>query len=388
MMRGPGSEPSKPSRNFEFMADKKILIFTTGFGDGHNSAARNLKDAFSQMPGFDPEVHDPYVEVNPRASKTLQVAYNFSIQRVPVTWKAFFWLYDKTPVFDWTLPTLGNLKKAMEKLVREKQPAAVITTYPVYSYILNDLMKSGAVPACPHFMVVTDSIVINRVWNLAPADWVLVANEPTLEAMVRGGTPREKIVVMGFPVSPRFEELARRPLPPGPPWELLYLPSASRRTVARVVQGLTSLPGVKLSVVTGRHKHLHAFLKKLDVPMASFTLHGWTDRMPELLADSHLFIGKAGGAIVQETLAIARPMIISHVVAGQEEGNVELLADLGAGALATSPDAIVGTVRRAMLENGGAEWARWRENLLRVSHPAAARQTAEFVAGKLSQNVE
>jgi processive 1,2-diacylglycerol beta-glucosyltransferase len=244
-------------------------------------------------------------------------------------------------------------------------------------------MEAGEVPRCPHFMVVTDSIVINRVWNLAPADWVLVANEPTREAMVQGGTPREKIVVLGFPVSPRFEELAQRPLPSGPPWKILYLPSASRRTVSAVVRGLTALPGVHLSVVTGRHKHLHAFLKRLDVPMSSFELHGWTDQMPELLAESHLFIGKAGGAIVQETLAIARPMIISHVVAGQEEGNVTLLADIAAGALATSPQKIIGTVQRALLENGGAEWTRWRENLLKVSHPAAARQTAEFVVSKL-----
>ena len=365
------------------MTERKILVFTTGFGDGHNSAARNLRDAFAEMSGYHAEVHDPYVQVNPRASKTLQVAYNISIQRVPVTWKAFFWLYDKTPVFDWTLPTLGKLRDALRGMLQEKNPAAVVTTYPVYSYLLHDLMEKGEVPRCPHFMVVTDSIVINRVWNLAPADWVLVANEPTREAMIRGGTPAEKIVVLGFPVSPRFEELSRRSLPPGPPWKILYLPSASRRTVSAVVRGLTSLPGVHLTVVTGRHKHLHTFLRRLDVPMASFDLLGWTDRMPELLAESHLFVGKAGGAIVQETLAIARPMIISHVVAGQEEGNVTLLADIGAGELATTPDKIVAAVRRSMLENGGVEWSRWRDNLLKVSHPAAAREAAEFVVSKL-----
>jgi processive 1,2-diacylglycerol beta-glucosyltransferase len=362
------------------MNSKKILIFTTGFGDGHNSAARNLQDAFAQMHGFNAEVHDTYVEVNPRAAKFLQVAYNISIQRVPVTWKAFFHVFDKTSVFEATLPTLGKLTAAVRALLLEKKPAAVVTTYPVYSYILRSLMDSGEVPSCPHYMVVTDSIVINRVWNRAPADWDLVANEPTAEAMAAAGVPPEKIKVLGFPVSPRFEELAQRPLPPGPPWKILYLPSASRRTVSKVVRGLTALPGIHLTVVTGRHRHLHDFLKRIDVSMSSFSLHGWTDRMPELLAESHLFIGKAGGAIVQETLAIARPMIISHVVAGQEEGNVELLGDLGAGALATTPDAIIDAVRTSMLENDGAKWKRWRENLQRVSHPAAARQTAEFIA--------
>jgi processive 1,2-diacylglycerol beta-glucosyltransferase len=362
----------------------KILIFTTGFGDGHNTAARSLRDAFAGLAGFDSEVHDTYVEVNPGSAKVLQQAYNFSIQHVPVTWKAFFWLYDKTPVFDWTLPTLGTLEKAMRELLLAKKPAAVVSTYPVYTYLLRKLMDSGEVPRCPNFMIVTDSIVINRVWNLAPADWILVANQPTAEAMERGGTDPAKIKVLGFPISPRFEELARQPVEPGPPWRVLYLPSSSRSKVESMVRGITSLPGVRLTVVTGRHQHLHDFLRRLDLPVDAFKLLGWTDRMPELLAENHLFIGKAGGAIVQETLAIGRPMIISHVVAGQEEGNVTLLADLEAGALATSPESVVETLRRALLENGGAEWSRWRENLLRVSHPAAARQTAEFVAAHLA----
>lgn len=368
------------------MGGKKILIFTTGFGDGHNSAARNVRDAFAGAGGFDPEVHDTYAEVSPRAARLLQFGYNLSIQRVPVSWKAIFWVYDKTPLFDWMMPTLGKLEAALKRLLDEKKPSAVVTTYPVYSYLLHKLMAGDAVPPCPHFMVVTDSIVINRVWNRAPVDWVLVANEPTRAAMVRGGVEASKIQVPGFPVSPRFEDLARVPLPPGPPWKVLYLPSGSRRGVAEVVKGLAALPGVHLTVVTGRHKHLHAFLKQPDASMGSFHLLGWTDRMPELLAENHLFIGKAGGAIVQETLAIARPMIISHVVAGQEEGNVDLLSDLQSGALATTPTAIVATVRRALLENGGAEWIRWRENLLRVSQPAAARQTVEFIAGRLQQD--
>lgn len=366
-----------------FMGDKKVLIFTTGFGDGHNSAARNLQDAFGRFGGFDAEVHDTYAETSPRMAKTLQFGYNLSIQRVPASWKAIYWVYDKTPLFDWMKPTLGKLEGALKRLLAEKNPAAIVTTYPVYNYLLDRLMERGEVARCPIFMVVTDSIVINRVWNRAPSDWILVANKPTADAMVRAKVPNEKIRVLGFPVSPRFEQLADRPLSSGPPWKILYLPSASRTAVSSIVRGLTALEGVHLTVVTGRHRHLHDFLQRLDVPMGSFDLHGWTDRMPELLAESHLFLGKAGGAIVQETMAIARPMIITHVVAGQEEGNVELLADLGAGGVATTPESLIAMVKRALLEKGGAEWSRWRSNLLQASHPAAARQAVEFIAGKM-----
>ncbi len=365
------------------MNTQKVLIFTTGFGDGHNSAARNVRDAFASHDAISPEVHDTYAEVSPRTAKVLQFGYNLSIQRVPISWKAIFWIYDKTPLFDWMMPTLGKLEAALQRLLDEKKPSAVVTTYPVYNYLIHRLMEQGKVPRCPSFMVVTDSIVINRVWNRAPADWVLVANDSTRDAMVRGGVEPTKIRVLGFPVSPRFETLAQQPLPAGPPWKILYLPSGSRHGVASVVRGLTSLPGIQLTVVTGRHQHLHAFLKRLDVPVGAFRLLGWVDNMPELLTENHLFIGKAGGAIVQETLAIARPMIISHVVAGQEEGNVKLLANLQAGTLATTPEAILGAVKHAMLDQGGAEWKRWRENLLRVSHPAAARETAEFIVNKV-----
>jgi UDP-N-acetylglucosamine:LPS N-acetylglucosamine transferase len=43
-----------------------------------------------------------------------------------------------------------------------------------------------------------------------------------------------------------------------------------------------------------------------------------------MMHENHLLIGKAGGATVQETIAAKCPMIINHVVAGQEEGNARL----------------------------------------------------------------
>ncbi len=357
---------------------RKILIFTTAFGDGHNTAARNIREAMLPMPGVEAKVLDPYAVTNPGAARLLKAGYNFSIQRLPVSWKAIYWAYDRTPLFRWTLPTLAKMAAEIRRILWEEKPDAVVTTYPVYNYLLDRLRRSGEVARFPLFMVVTDSLVINRVWREAPADWVLVSEEATAEVMAAGGVEPAKIRVEGFPVSPLFEKLARVELPPGPPWKVLYLPAAGRSVVERNVRGIASLPGVRLQVVTGRQTGLHDHLRRLDLPMGAFDLTGWTDRMPELLAGSHLFLGKAGGAVVAETLAVRCPVLVSHVVPGQEEGNVTLLERAGAGRLATTPEAILTAVQEAFAD-GGALWKRWRENLRPLSRPASARRIAEFV---------
>src|SRR5207249_3822284 len=74
---------------------------------------------------------------------------------------------------------------------------------------------------------------------------------------------------------------------------------------------------------------------------------GWTDELPRMLHESHLLIGKAGGATVQETIAAGCPMIINHVVAGQEEGNARLIIETNSGVMALSPAEVVTQCQRA-----------------------------------------
>mgnify|MGYP003693781095 CR=1 FL=1 len=79
-----------------------------------------------------------------------------------------------------------------------------------------------------------------------------------------------------------------------------------------------------------------------------------------MLQESHLLIGKAGGATVQETIAAACPMIINHVVAGQEEGNARLIVETNSGVIADSPREVIAQVRARSLttQNNGANGPR------------------------------
>src|SRR5207247_4925311 len=105
---------------------------------------------------------------------------------------------------------------------------------------------------------------------------------------------------------------------------------------------------------------------------------GWTDELPRMLHESHLLVGKAGGATVKETSAAACPMIINHVVAGQEEGNARLIVETNSGVVALSPREVVAQIERAFA-NDAKQWREWASNIGKLSRPRAALDIAEFL---------
>jgi processive 1,2-diacylglycerol beta-glucosyltransferase len=92
----------------------------------------------------------------------------------------------------------------------------------------------------------------------------------------------------------------------------------------------------------------------------------------------HVVVSKAGGATTQEAIAALCPMIVNQVVPGQEEGNCELLLRHGAGALATTPESVITTLRAAFSDRGRI-WDGWRAALGPLSRPDAARVIAAYV---------
>jgi processive 1,2-diacylglycerol beta-glucosyltransferase len=146
---------------------------------------------------------------------------------------------------------------------------------------------------------------------------------------------------------------------------------------------LASLPQVELTLAVGRDKQMLSVMQNLVKQIPSTpSIIGWVDDMPERLLRQHIVIGKAGGAIVQETIAAGCPMIISQVVPGQEEGNVALILQQGVGAVAEEPEQLKTLLLRCM-QNEGALWRTWKSNLIEIQRPLAAQTIARFVLGRL-----
>ncbi len=355
---------------------KRILILTAGFGEGHNSAARGIRAGLARVaPKVEVELRDLFPETFGAFNEIVRRAYLALINRWPKSWGYVYNWLDRKKDFDQRFQRFHGLKKNLGRLLDRFQPDVVVSTFPPYPYLLDQILGSGR--RCKNIAVVTDSITVNAIWYRSPADYFFVANEQSAAVVHNGGVPPEKIKVFGFPVSPRFADFTKdRPSPAAVVPRVLYVINAGTRRAPQLVRKLVELD-IQLTVTVGRDEKLHRAIEKA-AGNREIDIFGWTDEMPRLLCGNHLLIGKAGGATVQETIAAGCPMIINHVVSGQEEGNARLIVETNSGAIALSNDEVVAQVRRAFATDA-KQWHQWSANIGKLSRPRASLDIAAFL---------
>jgi processive 1,2-diacylglycerol beta-glucosyltransferase len=363
----------------------RILIVTAAFGEGHNSAARNLGLALDAAGAYS-RVSDPCLRGAPGLTALLSRGYRLATTRLPRIWAAIYRSTDRCDFSKSRSPFMRLPERALGGLIDEFKPAAIVSTYPLYPYFLKRIPQ-GKLPV---FTVITDSIEINAAWLRAPTDYWLVTDPTTREKMIRKNLPAEKIIDTGFPVHPVFSEIT--PLSPEDacdPFRVLYFPTASSGLLRRHGRALLDAsPAVRLTIVLGRNvRRLYASAKEIKTSHPGrVRIIGWTRKVPQLLTSHHLVVGKAGGATVHEAIAARCPMLIHHLVPGQEEGNLRLLEDIGGGSLADTPEALRRRVAD-LLSDHAAGWRSMKHALARHGRNAGAIAAARFILTNLQSPI-
>ncbi|WP_081722301.1 MGDG synthase family glycosyltransferase [Geminisphaera colitermitum] len=374
---------------------RPILIFTAGFGEGHNAAARALAQAFDAAHGAGTaRVVDVFALSHPRWNARIRRAYLGAINGTPCLWNALYgWMHRST-----LLPRLlrGRAMSAGRRLIAEtiarERPAALCSTYPVYAYLVEKITAAGWLGVPPHFNVVTDSISINSIWWRADAGcagW-FVPNEDSAAVMREAGVDERRLHVTGFPVGPFFaehEKLLSLPDPAGVAGcapRVLYIINSGSRGAEETARRLLAESDWEVTITVGNDEALRRRLTRLALEARgagrerAANILGWSDEMPRMLMTHHAVVSKAGGATTQEALAARCPMIVNQIVPGQEEGNYELLRRHGIGALAATPGAVVDGLRRAFADDAKI-WRQWRAAIEPLARPRAAQDIAARV---------
>ena len=358
---------------------RSALILTASFGEGHNAAARNLHAALRKVaPECESRVSDVFLDAYGRLNAFAERAYLTVINRAPGIWRGLFQILDRTRLVELHMPLYRAAAVHLHRLIEETRPDLIISTYPGCGHLL-DRMFHGRKRPFKTLTVITDSITINSVWYRAHSDFFIVANFASQRVLIEGGVQADKVLDLGFPVPLRFADLSsEKSVPADDFWRLLYVVNSGRHLAPRIVAALLGIERIRLAVTVGRDEALRSRIEKVSRAMGKrVEMYGWTDEMPQLMAASHLLLGKAGGATVQESLAARTPMLITQIVPGQEEGNARLILENQAGAHANSPDLIASAAREAFSQ-GGAQWKRWYKAACALSRPSAALDIARF----------
>lgn len=335
---------------------KKLLLLTVGFGEGHNSAARAIcQEALRR--GWAAQVVDPCGLSSPKIFSATQSFYRFCVRCAPWIWGI---TYSQTETADWSTkahsPILKKVTRCIKDLLDSEQPDVVLCTYPLYAYMLDALREETGLTT-PYGVVVTDSLEISRPWLLSRTDVIYLPDEfSTALVHDRFALNLDRIVTTGFPVSSRFAgRLSRGDAPSAGNLNIVYGAYAPVRRVRADVRALVKeFPGARITVIAGARKK-----KLLRLQNQRVCVIERTDDMASLFEDAHLYIGKAGAATVFEAYAVHLPLIINYALPGQEQGNLELVLKDGVGrAVSTTADLI--RLVYSMLENNAALWSSWK----------------------------
>ena len=311
-----------------------ILVLSAGFGEGHNTAARNIAAALETESGgrVEPVVLDPFSAAAPNLSAFMKWGYQFMTNRMPWLWQ---WLYDST-----SQGNFGNhvwdrwvgLMHWLEETLAARRPRTVVMTYPLYASFIPRL--NAAVPRPERvYVAVTDSITIHPIWTQAPAHRWFVTDYFSRDVVTAQGVPLEKCTVTGFATSSAFTGST---VPESERRGLLWLATTGTRHVRETLAGILRdlPPDVPLTIVTGRHEsRLRPLLEKrlrLSAPRP-VTVLGWCDTVPDLMLRHQAVLTKSGGATTHECFAAAIPAVVNYAIPGQEEGNARLLELTGCG---------------------------------------------------------
>lgn len=357
----------------------KFLVLSASHGEGHNTAARNVCDAIlSESPCAEVFVMDLFGIALPRLNHWIQRCYSLAINQFTFLWKIAFLAFDREGTVEAVLPLFRLVKHELNRQIEALSPNIIVSTYPLYSFLIRRVRKHSEAARVPFVTIVTDSTIVNSVWYRYQSDAFVVADRSTARALLSRGVALEKIHVLGFPVSLDFENIVPLPQSAPPPWKILFLPSTRVAHSLRVARLLLALPDVYLTILSGKHPHV-AETVRARLNSERLKIFGWTKQVPQLLASHHLFIGKAGGAITQEAIAAQCPVVVSHFVPGQEEGNIRLIEGAKIGTLATGSVANVGNAVVKAFSEDAVLWKFWKKNIVKVGYPSASRRIAKLL---------
>lgn len=311
---------------------KKILIFSTSTGEGHNQAAKSISKTF-EANGYEVIINDFLVSNSKLLTKAFVGGYEISAS---IFQKTYGFLYKLTDSF------LSNkaltvicflLRKKMFKYINTVNPDVILLTHPFAVNIMGTLKRKGL--QIPVISIVTD-FKAHSTYIDKNIDAYITASNFTKEDLSKRGISKEKIFPFGIPVKDEFlqHNSIIHATKDNEYFNILLMSgSMGLKNISYVLKELlNNSHKLRITVVCGNnHKLKEDLLKEYKHIIKDKKLHilGFSRDIDSLMDYSDLIISKPGGLTVTESINKKLPILIPFAIPGQETQNIEFLTSEG-----------------------------------------------------------
>jgi UDP-N-acetylglucosamine:LPS N-acetylglucosamine transferase len=325
---------------------KNVLFAISDTGGGHRSAAAAMAAALGDRAHIRCIVSDMLRATGFPGLRTAPEIYDYCSRKQLWLNNLFFTKTNSIKRINLlTKFVFSQASLMIERELDRLSPDLAVSVHPlVTGFLIASRQDRRA--AWPIVTVVTDLVTIHASWATPGADLYLVPTEEARQALIRHGIARNRILLTGFPVHPKFSRTplnrveARRAL--GINQErfsiLLAGGGVGAGNIADWVKELEkNCRDKQVMVVTGRNKELFNHLQEVRTRFAGLHVYGFVDNMEMLMAASDIIITKAGPGTIMEAVALSRPLIITEAVGIQEIGNINFVANNQLGHFCSDP---------------------------------------------------
>lgn len=361
---------------------KKVLILTTSYGQGHMAAADAIREGILSVDdkGIDVEIIDFTDIISGLLNKATKRMYKDTAKYVPYLYKLFFELTD-TKGASKAINEL-NYIFSREKILNffmEKSPDLIICNSPHWQYIAS-LARQEEFKDTPMVSVVTDIVTLHASWIIGDPDYFLVANKETSRSLHHMGVPNNKIKALGYPVKNAFykrggkQQILDQLGITKNQKTILFLASGLKPSfVQDTLDQIDSIPvETGTVVITGKDDKLFGKIKSQK--HRDTMLINWTNNLADFVIASDIVITKAGGSSVMECIVAQKPVIISKIIPGQEEGNAGYISDNKLGIVALDPLSVADAIIKIL-----DQYKLYSKNLVEYTKDGSLRDISMFL---------
>jgi 1,2-diacylglycerol 3-beta-galactosyltransferase len=373
------------------MRHRRVLILMAHTGGGHLRVAEAVAEELLRRQGqcVSVEIVDALGDYAPFPFNRLASVYPWWISRAAVTWGWGYRLTDgcrrAKAVLRLFWPVIWPRAR---RLFRHHPADVIVSVHPLTNhYAAWALCRLAS--AIPTLTLVSDPVSVHPFWLSPEVDRCLVGSAEAERKALGCGLATEQVHITGLPVNPRFVEglMDKREARHALGWALdrpAILMVGGGEGMGDLHQTACAIDatcsGLQLAIVAGRNRRLRENLEMTDwsLPAHVYGFAHHAREMARLMSAADLLVTKAGPSSLHEAFLAGLPLILSGAVPGQEEGNVRLVVEGGAGVWAPDPTLAAALVARWT----GAEKDKLAQMAARsraLARPDAARAVADQV---------